>query len=80
LQASESELLPGFGEIVFATDSDNGHSSMTWRYREQRIVERLSVMPVPFSIAAQYDLIDHTFQVFYFGFELINVAKIVMIV
>lgn len=64
LQASESELLPGFGEIVFYTDMESGRSSMTWKYREPRIIERLSVMPVPFSISAEYDMLDHSFQVF----------------
>lgn len=61
---SESEFLPGFGEILFHTDVENGCSSMTWKYREQRIIDRLSVMPVPFSISAEYDIIDHNFQVF----------------
>ena len=48
---------------MFHTDAENGHSSMTWKYREPRIIERLSVMPVPFSISAEYDMIDHAFQV-----------------
>ena len=60
---SESELLPGVGEILFHTDMDSGWSSMTWKYREQRVINRLSVMPVPFSISAEYDIIDHNFQV-----------------
>jgi len=60
---SESEVLPGFGEILFHTDVESGCSSMTWKYREQRIIDRLCVMPVPFSISAEYDMIDHNFQV-----------------
>ena len=64
LQDAESEMLPDYGEIVFHTDMENGLSSMTWKYREQRIIDRLSVMPVPFSISAVYDMIDHSFQVF----------------
>jgi len=73
---SESELLPGFGEILFHTDMESGCSSMTWKYREQRIIDRLSVMPVPFSISAEYDIIDHNFQVLHlFNFELINVSS-----
>lgn len=60
---SESELLPGLGEILFHTDMESGCSSMTWKYRERRIVNRLTVMPVPFSISAEYDVVDHNFQV-----------------
>jgi len=56
-------VLPGFGEILFHTDVESGCSSMTWKYREQRIIDRLCVMPVPFSISAEYDMIDHNFQV-----------------
>jgi len=62
--APESDLLPSFGEILFHTDVENGCSSMTWKYREPRIINRLSVMPVPFSISAEYDMIDHNFEVF----------------
>jgi len=65
LHTLESELLPDFGEILFHTDMDNGCSSMTWKYREQRIIDGLSVMPVPFSISAEYDMLDHNFQVFH---------------
>jgi len=62
-QVLESELLPDVGEILFHTDMESGCSSMTWKYREQRVIDRLSVMPVPFSISAEYDIIDHNFQV-----------------
>jgi len=44
---------------------ESGCSSMTWKYHEQRIIDGLSVMPVPFSISAEYDMLDHNFQVFY---------------
>jgi len=73
---SESELLPGFGEILFHTDMDSSCSSMTWKYRERRIIDRLSVMPVPFSISAEYDIIDHNFQVLHlFNLLLMNVSS-----
>jgi len=59
----ESELLPDFGEILFHTRAESGCSSMTWKYREPRVINGLSVMPVPFSISAEYDILDHNFQV-----------------
>lgn len=61
--SSMSESIPDFGEILFHTDIERGHSSMTWKYQELRIIDRLSVMPVPLSISAEYDIVDHNFQV-----------------
>jgi len=72
LHTIESELLPDIGEIVFHTDMENGCSSMTWKYEEQRIIDGLFVMPVPFSISAEYDMLDHNFQVYYLSGLLMN--------
>jgi hypothetical protein len=64
------DALPGAGEIVFSSDAVSGCASMTWRYHEWRVITRLDIMPVPFTLTAQYNVIDTNLQVFYFAAEL----------
>ncbi|ELT92184.1 hypothetical protein CAPTEDRAFT_228271 [Capitella teleta] len=57
--------LPQPEQIMFGFDYDTGSASMSWCYPEPRVLTRLTVTPVPFTIPRpmEAEFVDETFKV-----------------